>query len=131
MVIVNTVVLVKAQFGLGESEVALALAAFGAGSMASAAMLPRLLDEINDRAAMLSGGMMLAFSVALGPLVSTLASLMVLWVVLGAGFSFTQTPTGRLVRRSCHRENIIILNPHENWVSSANLEIGHGLDFGP
>ena len=105
MVIVNTVVLVKAQLGLGESEVALALAAFGAGSIAAAVVLPRLLDEINDRAAMLSGGMMLAFSVALGPLVSTLASLMVLWVVLGAGFSFTQTPTGRLVRRSCHREN--------------------------
>lgn len=105
MVIVNTVVLVKAQLGLGESEVALALAAFGAGSMASAVMLPRLLDRINDRTAMFWGGMMLPLGVALGPLVSTLAPLMVLWVVLGASFSFTQTPTGRLVRRSCHRED--------------------------
>ena len=40
MVIVNTVVLVKAGFGLGDREVALALAAFGAGSMLAALTLP-------------------------------------------------------------------------------------------
>jgi MFS family permease len=46
MVIVNTVVLVKVRFGLGDREVALALAAFGAGSMLAALTLPRLLDRI-------------------------------------------------------------------------------------
>src|SRR5215207_204968 len=49
MVIVNTVVLVRATFGLGQGEVALALAAFGGGSMLSAFILPSLLDNIPDR----------------------------------------------------------------------------------
>lgn len=56
MVIVNTVVIVKARFGLGESEVAWALAAFGGGSMIAAFALPRLLDKIADRPAMIAGG---------------------------------------------------------------------------
>ena len=55
MVIVNTVVIVKARFGLGESEVAWALAAFGGGSMIAAFALPRLLDKIADRPAMIAG----------------------------------------------------------------------------
>ena len=45
MVIVNTVVLVKARFGLGEVEVAWALAAFGGGSMVAAFVLPSLLGK--------------------------------------------------------------------------------------
>ena len=49
MVIVNTVVLVKVRFGLGDREVALALAAFGAGSMLAALTLPRLLERMPDR----------------------------------------------------------------------------------
>ncbi len=43
MVIVNTVVLVRAGFGLGEREVAWTLAAYGLGSMVAALALPRLL----------------------------------------------------------------------------------------
>ena len=54
MVIVNTVVIVKARFGLGESEVAWALAAFGGGSMVAAFALPRLLDKIADRPVMIA-----------------------------------------------------------------------------
>ena len=55
MVIVNTVVLVKARFGLGEVEVAWALAAFGGGSMVAAFVLPSLLEKVADRPAMLTG----------------------------------------------------------------------------
>ncbi len=44
MVLVNTVVLVRSDLGLGEAQVALALAAFGGGSMLAALVLPRLLD---------------------------------------------------------------------------------------
>jgi MFS family permease len=105
MVIVNTVVLVKARLGLGQTEVALALAAFGAGSMTAALVLPRLLDRIPDRPAMLSGGALLAAGTALGPLASSLAALMALWVVLGFGYSLTQTPSGRLLRRSAQPED--------------------------
>src|SRR5215212_7345712 len=45
MVIVNTVVLVQAEFGLTQRATALALAAFGGGSMIAAFVLPRLLDD--------------------------------------------------------------------------------------
>ena len=105
MVIVNTVVLVKARLGLGETDVALALAAFGGGSMLAALILPRLLDRIPDRPAMVTGGVILAVGTALGPLAGTLPSLMALWAVLGFGYSLTQTPSGRLLRRSAQPED--------------------------
>ena len=41
----------------------------------------------------------------IGPLAGSLASLMPLWFVLGLGYSLTQTPTGRLLRRSAHPED--------------------------
>jgi MFS family permease len=105
MVIVNTVVRVKARLGLGETEVALALAAFGAGSMAAALMLPKLLDRVPDRPAMVTGGVILALGTALGPLAGSLPALMTLWAVLGFGYSLTQTPAGRLLRRSAQPED--------------------------
>ena len=105
MVIVNTVVLVKSGFGLGDREVALALAAFGAGSMVAALALPRLLERVPDRRAMLTGAGVLGAGMLIGPLAGSLASLMPLWFVLGLGYSLTQTPTGRLLRRSAHAED--------------------------
>ncbi|HCL4101633.1 TPA: MFS transporter, partial [Pseudomonas aeruginosa] len=56
MVIVNTVVLVQSRFGLPQTSTATALMAFGAGSMLVALILPRLLERLNDRIAMLCGG---------------------------------------------------------------------------
>jgi H+ antiporter protein len=105
MVIVNTVVLVKARLGLGEAEVALALAAFGGGSMVAALFLPRLLDRVADRRAMLVGGTMLALGMLCGPLAGNLPALLTLWAVVGFGYSLTQTPSGRLLRRSAQPED--------------------------
>jgi MFS family permease len=102
MVIVNTVVLVKSGFALGDREVALALAAFGAGSMVAALALPRLLERVPDRRAMLTGAGVLGAGMLISPLAGSLTSLMPLWFVLGLGYSLTQTPTGRLLRRSAH-----------------------------
>jgi MFS family permease len=67
MVIVNTVVLVKSGFGLGDPEVALALAAFCAGSMVAALALPRLLERVPDRRAMLTGAGVLGAGMLIGP----------------------------------------------------------------
>jgi MFS family permease len=105
MVIVNTVVIVKGRFGLGEPQVALALAAFGGGSMAAALILPKLLDRILDRPAMITGAVILTLGTALGPLAGSLPALMMLWLVIGFGYSLTQTPTGRLLRRSAQPED--------------------------
>ncbi|MBH9378328.1 MFS transporter [Pseudomonas aeruginosa] len=105
MVIVNTVVIVKARFGLGESEGAWALAAFGGGSMVAAFALPRLLDKIADRPVMIAGATMLVVGTAAGAMIPTYAVLVVIWFVVGFGYSVAQTPSGRLLRRSAHPED--------------------------
>jgi MFS family permease len=102
MVIVNTVVYVRDRLGGTESDTALAFAAAGAGSMAVALLLPRLLDRLPDRTFMVSGGFVLTAGLLLGLNVPDLLMLLPVWFVLGAGSSLIQTPAGRLLRRSAH-----------------------------
>ncbi|PLU11929.1 MFS transporter [Sinorhizobium medicae] len=105
MVIVNTVVLVQAQFGLTQRDTALALAAFGVGSMIAALLLPRLLDNMPDRTAMLAGAAVLVAGLFIGVFVPSFALLLPLWLAIGVGYSLTQTPSGRLLRRSSSLED--------------------------
>ena len=105
MVIVNTVVIVQAGFGLSQRATAFALAMFGAGSMIAALALPSLLDKFPDRAAMLSGASILVAGLFLGFFLPSYALLLALWFVLGLGYSLAQTPSGRLLRRSSHAED--------------------------
>lgn len=105
MVIVNTVVIVKAGFGLGEAEVAWALACFGGGSMIAAFAMPRLLVRVGDRIAMLAGASVLVIGTALGSVIGSYYALLPLWLVIGFGYSVAQTPSGRLLRRSAHAED--------------------------
>lgn len=106
MVIVNTVVVAQGDLGLGQPEVAVLLAAYGAGSMAVALVLPRLLDRLADRAVMLAGAFALApalagVAVALAfPDGLTWALLLGLWLLLGAANSLILTPSARLLRRA-------------------------------
>jgi MFS family permease len=103
MVIVNTVVLVRAGFGLGDREVAWTLAAYGLGSMAAALALPRLLGErVADRTAMLAGAALLVLGLLLGPLVPDWWVVLPVWSLLGLGNGLVLTPSGRLLRRSAH-----------------------------
>ena len=101
MVIVNTVVIVRGM-GFGQREVALALAAYGGGSMLAALTLPRLLDSIADRPVMLAGSAELA--VVLGGLALVGGAgwhgLLVAWALLGIAYALSVTPGGRLLRRS-------------------------------
>lgn len=107
MVIVNTPVLVQAALGLGQREVALTLAAFGAGSMLCALTLPWVLDRVSDRKVMLAGAVLLA--AVLAALAAFWARhsvpsfwfyMLGAWLVLGIGYSATVTPGGRLLKRS-------------------------------
>lgn len=105
MVIVNTVVLVQAGFNLSQRATALALAAFGSGSMIAAFLLPRLLENISDRRAMFAGAVILVGGLFVGVAVPSYMFLLPLWFVLGFGYSLAQTPSGRLLRRSSHPED--------------------------
>ena len=92
MVMVNTVVIVQAGFGLASSYVALAMAAFGGGSVVAALTLPRLLDRIADRPVMLAGAAMLVVGLSAGSFLSEVAfaPILGLWVVLGFGYAIVQ-----------------------------------------
>lgn len=109
--IVNTVVLVRLGYGGSEARVAGALAAFGAGSMAAALALPRLLALLTDRGVMQTAGAGLAVLTLVHggylALVGLLAwpALLALWAVNGALFTAVLTPSGRLLRRSSHAED--------------------------
>ncbi|MDB5658244.1 MAG: putative NrbE-like protein [Cypionkella sp.] len=102
MIYVNTVVLVQARFGLGEAQVALAFAAFGAGSILAAFLLPHVLNRMDDRPVMLAGAGGMVAVVALTPLMPGLVSLMILWALIGFGFACSQIPIGRILNRSAH-----------------------------
>lgn len=113
MVIVNTVVIVRGELGLGQSEVALTLAAYGFGSMLAALVIPRLLDKVSDRTLMASSALLLtaglATMAALTALFETSGSYWLLllagWFVLGIAYSMSVTPSGRLLRRSANADD--------------------------
>ena len=100
MIIVNTVTYVRDTLGGSESDVAIALAASGGGSMVAAIGLPKVLDRIADRSVMLTGALVMAAGLGLlatGPIYPWVWPV---WFVLGFGWSLVQTPAGRIVNRS-------------------------------
>lgn len=112
MVIVNTVVIVRDDLGLGQSDVALTLSAYGAGSILAALILPRILDKVADRAIMIGAAGALCVGLGLMAILqSTVAAadfwpvLLGGWFVLGIAYSMSVTPTGRLLRRSASAED--------------------------
>lgn len=100
LVLVNTVVYVQGTFGRSETDTALALASFGAGSMVVALVIVRVLDAISDRTVMLVGSAVLALAAISAAWLPNFAALLVVWAIIGGGYSLAQTPNGRLVRRS-------------------------------
>ncbi|MCP3759067.1 MFS transporter [Streptomyces sp. TBY4] len=107
VVTVNSVVYVREFLGLSAGWVALALGAYGAGSMAVALALPRILENRPDRRVMLTGALLLpaAFG-ALGVITSADSggwrrpALLGTWAVFGAACSMVLTPAGRVLRRA-------------------------------
>jgi H+ antiporter protein len=110
MVLVNTVVLVRSDLGLGDTQVAIALGAFGGGSMLAALLLPRLLDKRPDRPVMIGGAALLVVSLLSLSLLSLIHDthwfpLLTGWLIIGIGYSVVLTPSGRLLKRSAHAED--------------------------
>ena len=110
MVLVNSVVLVRADLRLDESALAWTMASFGAGSMLAALLLPRLLDRAPDRPVMLAGAgamavALLALAAAVGTSGLSWSALIATWFAVGAGYSAVLTPSGRLLRRSARPED--------------------------
>lgn len=113
MVIVNTVVIVRAVPGLTQRDVALTLATFGAGSILAALTIPRLLDRIADRSLMVAAAAVLtatlaalaALTAAYGNAPGYWSIVLGGWFVLGIAYSMSVTPSGRLLKRSAAAED--------------------------
>lgn len=119
MVMDNTVVMVQSDFSLSQSSVALALAAFGGGSILASIVLPDLLEIIPDRLAMLTGTLLLSLGLLAGAMIDSYSSLVVLWFVLGVGYSIVQAPSSRLLRKSVRPED-------KPAVYAAQFALSHG-----
>jgi len=100
MVIVNTVVYVKEQLQGADTQVAMAFAAAGFGSMLAALFVPRILDRIADRPVMLAGAACMGAGVLAISANPGLTSMLPVWMLIGLGWSLVQTPSGRIVNRS-------------------------------
>lgn len=100
MIIVNTVVYIRDNLGGSESDVAMAMAAAGAGSMLAALTLPKILDSVPDRPVMLVGGLVMACGVGLMSTAPEFLWVLPIWFLTGLGWSLVQTPAGRVVNRS-------------------------------
>ena len=106
MVFVNTVVLVQSRFGMSGQASAWALAVFGLGSMSAAVALPGLLTRVADRTAMLWGAVLMTAVLLAGSVLATsYVALLVLWAIMGVGYSLTLTPAGRALRRSSNAQD--------------------------
>ncbi|MFI5761443.1 MFS transporter [Streptomyces sp. NPDC051563] len=107
VVTVNSVVYVRDVLGLSAESVALALGAYGAGSMSVALVLPRILDNRPERRVMLTGALLLPAGFgALGVITAAHGgdwrrpALLVTWTGFGAACSMVLTPAGRVLRRA-------------------------------
>lgn len=110
MVLVNTVVLVRSDLGFGDSQVAIALGAFGGGSMLAALLVPKFLDSHPDRRVMIGGAIVPCIALLALSLVSLVYDtqwipLLAGWFIIGIGYSAVLTPSGRLLKRSAHAED--------------------------
>lgn len=110
MVLINSVVLVRANLQLDESALALAMFAYGAGSMTAAFSLPRVLDVAGDRVVMFAGAVIAVCGLAgLAAYVAVSGlgwwPLLMAWAVIGFGYAAILTPSGRLLRRSAGSED--------------------------
>jgi MFS family permease len=106
LVLVNTVVYVRDVLHRPDTDLALALACFGVGSMAVALSAPRVLERLGDRTVMLTGAAVVPFAMA-GAASMTWAApgsgwwlLLLLWFLLGAANSTILTPSSRLLREA-------------------------------
>lgn len=112
MVIVNTVVVVRSGLGRGQTDVAVLLAAYGAGSMLVALTIPRILDRLPDRRVMLAGASLLPVALAVAAAVLALGDpatawrwLLALWCVMGAATASILIPSSRMLQRNSTDQN--------------------------
>jgi len=125
LVLVNTVVYVRDVLHRPDTDLALALACFGIGSMIVALSAPRVLDRFGDRAVMLTGAALIPAVLAATTAITIMGIsgeawwlLLALWFLLGAANSTILTPSSRLLRDASTEET-------RPYVFTAQFSLSH------
>jgi MFS family permease len=125
LVLVNSVVVVRNVLHRPDTDLALALACFGIGSMIVALSAPRALERFGDRALMLTGAIVIPLALAGATVMlfqpagnATWWALLGLWFLLGAGNSTILTPSARLLREASTEET-------RPYVFTAQFSLSH------
>ena len=106
MVIVNTVVYVREILSGDAKDVAMFLAAAGLVSMLVALSLRKILVKHESRSVMLLGGVILLLALIFAFANPNYGMALLIWGLIGAGSSLIQTPSGLLLKRSVHKEDL-------------------------
>jgi MFS family permease len=145
-VMVNTVVYAKGVFGLGDAALAVALDAYGVGSLVVAVNIPRIVDRIGVTRTMLIGATVVVAGLVAAVVVTIIAvstqtgwwALLATWVLLGAGTSLINTPSSRLLADASKPANrnlvytaqfalshvcFLITYPLAGWIGAASLPV--------
>ncbi|WP_292810414.1 MFS transporter [Microbacterium sp.] len=113
LVLVNTVVYVKELLLLDDSALALTYAAFGAGSLGVALVVPVIIEKWGVTRPMLAGGATVVAALAGAAAFTAVAPrgdgawacLLLVWALLGAGTSLISTPSARLLLAASTEQN--------------------------
>jgi len=126
IVLVNSVVYVKATFHYDDSAVALTLGAYGLGSLITAFSIPFLVERFGVIRTMVTGSFVIAAALALSVGVSGFfvspaidwPVLLGVWLVMGVGTSLVNTPSSRLLAEASTPQN-------RNLVYTAQFALSH------
>ena len=150
LVLVNSVVYAKSVFGLGDAALAVTLGAYGVGSLVVALSIPKVVDRWGVSRTMLAGvftvvaGLVAAIAVTLVAVATATGWWATLgtWAVLGAGTSFINTPSSRLLADASTAANrnlvytaqfalshacFLVTYPLAGWVGAASLAAAAGV----
>lgn len=123
---VLTVPLVRGELDGSETQAAGILAAYGIGSLVSAALMPTILARVLPRPYMLTGLLVMASAMlfvwpilALAPGQHALPWLAAIWFIAGLGNSAVLAPMGRVIRDAVPEADL----PH---VFAAQFSLAHG-----
>ena len=127
IVLVNSVVYAKGVFGLDDSALALALGAYGVGSLVVALNVPWIVDRIGVLRTMSIGAWLLVAAMGAAVAMTVVAvstgegwwALLATWALLGASTSLINTPSSRLLADASTPAN-------RNLVYTAQFALSHG-----
>ena len=136
-VLVNTVVFAGLRLEDPEGAYARLMFAYGSGAAAMAPALPRLVDGLGERGAILGGGIVFGAAAPTILLPMTLPGLMLLWAAFGAAATMVLTPGGLVLTRSARSGDWPALFAaqfslsHAAWLAAYPLAGWAGAALGP